>query len=112
MSETQLPEHSGGSGLDHDNALHRGVPLVYELCLSTGVAERHRRESTCCASWVILKITRALLGKIPRDISRRSLREMFFCPFACKYRSRDAIQTVPEEILICRSHPNSSRGNV
>ena len=36
-------------------AYHRGVPRVSELCLSTGVAERRRRYSTCCGGWVILK---------------------------------------------------------
>ena len=30
----------------------------------------------------------------------------------CKYRPRDPIQTVHEEILIYRSHTNCSRGNV
>ena len=54
---------------------------------------------------------------LPRDNSRGKFPggfhgKCFFFPFQCKYRSRDPIQTVPEEILISRSHPNSSRGNV
>ena len=32
--------------VDHENGLSRGVPRGYELCLSSGVAERYRREST------------------------------------------------------------------
>ena len=55
MAETQLPEYSGGSGLDNENGLPRGVPRVYELRLSTGAVERYRRESTCCGGWVILE---------------------------------------------------------
>ena len=55
MAETQLPEYSGGSGLDNENGLPRGVPRVYKLRLSTGAVERYRRESTCCGGWVILK---------------------------------------------------------
>ena len=48
MAETQLPEHSGGSGLDHENGLSGEVPRLYELRLSIGVVERYRRFSTCC----------------------------------------------------------------
>ena len=36
MAETQLPEHSGKSGLGHENGLSRGVPRVDELCLICG----------------------------------------------------------------------------
>ena len=37
MADTQLLEHSGGSGLDHDNRLLWRVPRVCELCLSVVV---------------------------------------------------------------------------
>ena len=33
MAETQRPEHSARSGLDHENGPSRGVPRVYVLCL-------------------------------------------------------------------------------
>ena len=55
IAETQVPEHPGGNGLDHENGLLWEVPSVYELCPSSGVDERYRRESTCCGGWVILK---------------------------------------------------------
>ena len=55
MAETQLPEHSGRSGLDHENGLSREVPGVYDLYLSTGVVERYRREPTYYGGWDILK---------------------------------------------------------
>ena len=55
MSETLLPEHSGGRELDDGIGLPRGVRPVYERCLSTGVVERHRMESTCYGGWVIPK---------------------------------------------------------
>ena len=42
MADTQVLEHSGGSGLDHENRL---VPRVCELCFSTVAVERYRRES-------------------------------------------------------------------
>ena len=44
-------------------------------------------------------------GKLPLLISDVISWEMGFFLFPCKYRSRDPIQTVPEEILTSRSHP-------
>ena len=45
MAEKQVPEHSGGSGLDDLNGLPIGVPRVYELRPSTGAVQCYRRES-------------------------------------------------------------------
>ena len=40
MADTQILEHSGGSGLlAHENRLLRRVPFVHELCLPTVVIE-------------------------------------------------------------------------
>ena len=53
MAETQLPEHSGGSGLDHENGPPRGVPRVCDLCLSTGAVAGN--QPAVAVGWVILK---------------------------------------------------------
>ena len=45
IADTQLLEHPGRSGLDHENRLLWRVPRVCELPLSTVVVERYRRES-------------------------------------------------------------------
>ena len=44
MADTQVLEHSGGSGLDHENRLLWGMFRACELCLSTDF-ERYRWES-------------------------------------------------------------------
>ena len=49
MAYTQLLEHSGGSGLDHENRLLWRVPCVRELCLPIVVVERYRLESRAMA---------------------------------------------------------------
>ena len=41
MADTQLLEHSLGSGLDHENRLLWRVPRVCEVCLSTVAVENH-----------------------------------------------------------------------
>ena len=43
MADTQILEHSGGSGLDHENCLLWRVPHACELCLSTVAVDRYRR---------------------------------------------------------------------
>ena len=53
MTETQVPEHSGGSGLDHENGPPRGVPRVCDLCLSTGAVAGN--QPAVAVGWVILK---------------------------------------------------------
>ena len=45
MADTQVLEHSGGSGLDHENRLLCRVPRMCELCLPTVIVECYRRES-------------------------------------------------------------------
>ena len=49
MADTQLIEHSGGRGLDHENRLLWRVPRGCELCLSTVAVEHYRRESRAVA---------------------------------------------------------------
>ena len=45
VCNTQVPEHSGGSGLDHESRLRWRVLHVRELCLSIVAVERYRQES-------------------------------------------------------------------
>ena len=50
MADTQVLEHSGWSGLDHENRLLWRVPRVCELCLPTVAVELYRRESCAVAA--------------------------------------------------------------
>ena len=49
MADTQLLEHSGGSGLDDENRLLWRVSRVCESCLPTVVVEGYHRESRAVA---------------------------------------------------------------
>ena len=49
MADTQVLEHSEGSGLDHENRLLLRGSHVCGLCLSTVAVERYRRESRAVA---------------------------------------------------------------